>query len=170
MRWSCEAEWLRNQAAGKAQSERIRNGRDLRPALPSLRSGHGAHSRAGGRVDTKMRAVAAQGRTADSLRVAVLAALNLADELSQATSADCNWATPAPPACACCWTKCWRRTSSRFLVQRPAPRCRCRWIGTRARWRKARLGRKGVQYGDSACDRLGAVLNYRVLAHLARSH
>jgi cell division protein ZapA len=39
-------------------------------------------------VDAKMRAVAAQGRTADSLRVAVLAALNLADELSQANSAD----------------------------------------------------------------------------------
>ncbi len=39
-------------------------------------------------VDAKMRAVAAQGRTVDSLRVAVLAALNLADELSQATSAD----------------------------------------------------------------------------------
>ena len=35
------------------------------------------------RVDAKMRAVAAAGRTADSLRVAVLAALNLADELSQ---------------------------------------------------------------------------------------
>lgn len=34
-------------------------------------------------VDAKMRAVAAQGRTVDSLRVAVLAALNLADELSQ---------------------------------------------------------------------------------------
>ncbi len=40
------------------------------------------------RVDAKMRAVAAQGRTVDSLRVAVLAALNLADELDQATSAD----------------------------------------------------------------------------------
>jgi cell division protein ZapA len=39
------------------------------------------------RVDSKMRAVAAQGRTVDSLRVAVLAALNLADELSQATRA-----------------------------------------------------------------------------------
>ncbi|MGA2349301.1 MAG: cell division protein ZapA [Terracidiphilus sp.] len=36
-------------------------------------------------VDARMRAVAAQGRTVDSLRVAVLAALNLADELSQAT-------------------------------------------------------------------------------------
>lgn len=34
-------------------------------------------------VDSKMRAVAAQGRTVDSLRVAVLAALNLADELAQ---------------------------------------------------------------------------------------
>jgi cell division protein ZapA len=41
-----------------------------------------------GRVDAKMRAVAAQGRTVDSLRVAVLAALNLADELSQAIGAD----------------------------------------------------------------------------------
>ena len=36
-------------------------------------------------VDAKMRAVAAQGRTVDSLRVAVLAAVNLADELSQAS-------------------------------------------------------------------------------------
>jgi cell division protein ZapA len=40
------------------------------------------------RVDAKMRAVAALGHTADSLRVAVLAALNLADELAQARSAD----------------------------------------------------------------------------------
>ncbi len=37
-------------------------------------------------VDSRMRGVAAQGRTVDSLRVAVLAALNLADELSQSTS------------------------------------------------------------------------------------
>lgn len=36
------------------------------------------------RVDDRMRAVAAAGRTADSLRVAVLAALNLADELTRA--------------------------------------------------------------------------------------
>jgi len=40
------------------------------------------------RVDAKMRSVAAQGRTVDSLRVAVLAALNLADELTQAGCAD----------------------------------------------------------------------------------
>jgi cell division protein ZapA len=39
-------------------------------------------------VDAKMRAIAARGRTVDSLRVAVLAALNLADELSQASGAD----------------------------------------------------------------------------------
>jgi cell division protein ZapA len=39
-------------------------------------------------VDSKMRAVAAQGRTVDSLRVAVLAALNLADELTQTMGAD----------------------------------------------------------------------------------
>jgi cell division protein ZapA len=35
-------------------------------------------------VDSRMRTVASNGRTADSLRVAVLAALNLADELSRA--------------------------------------------------------------------------------------
>jgi cell division protein ZapA len=34
------------------------------------------------RVDAKMRAVAAHGKTVDSLRVAVLAALNIADELA----------------------------------------------------------------------------------------
>ena len=34
-------------------------------------------------VDSKMRAVAAHGKTVDSLRVAVLAALNLADELAR---------------------------------------------------------------------------------------
>lgn len=33
-------------------------------------------------VDGKMRAVASQGKTVDSLRVAVLAALNIADELA----------------------------------------------------------------------------------------
>ncbi|WP_263358718.1 cell division protein ZapA [Acidicapsa ligni] len=36
------------------------------------------------RVDDRMRAVASHGRTADSLRVAVLAALNFADELTRA--------------------------------------------------------------------------------------
>jgi cell division protein ZapA len=41
-------------------------------------------------VDSKMRAVAAQGRTVDSLRVAVLAALNLADELSQTSGANAS--------------------------------------------------------------------------------
>jgi len=40
------------------------------------------------RVDAKMRAVATHGRTVDSLRVAVLAALNLADELVRAGIAD----------------------------------------------------------------------------------
>jgi cell division protein ZapA len=39
-------------------------------------------------VDSKMRAVSAHGRTVDSLRVAVLAALNLADELLQSVGAD----------------------------------------------------------------------------------
>lgn len=36
------------------------------------------------RVDNQMRAVSAHGRTVDSLRVAVLAALNLTDELARA--------------------------------------------------------------------------------------
>ncbi len=35
------------------------------------------------KVDARMRAVASKGRTADSLRVAVLAAMNLADELAR---------------------------------------------------------------------------------------
>jgi cell division protein ZapA len=38
-------------------------------------------------VDAKMRAVAADGRTVDSLRVAVLAALNLADDLARSAAA-----------------------------------------------------------------------------------
>jgi cell division protein ZapA len=38
-------------------------------------------------VDARMRAVASHGRTVDSLRVAVLAAINLADELSQSSGA-----------------------------------------------------------------------------------
>jgi len=41
-------------------------------------------------VDSKMRTVAAQGRTVDSLRVAVLAALNLADELSQTSGVNAS--------------------------------------------------------------------------------
>jgi len=41
-------------------------------------------------VDAKMRAVAEEGRTVDSLRVAVLAALNLADELSLRSGANAN--------------------------------------------------------------------------------
>jgi cell division protein ZapA len=46
-------------------------------------------------VDARMRAVAAQGRTVDSLRVAVLAALNLADELSQARNTNSPDARPS---------------------------------------------------------------------------
>jgi cell division protein ZapA len=44
----------------------------------------GQVQRLAARVDSRMRAVASTGRTADSLRVAVLAALNLADELARA--------------------------------------------------------------------------------------
>ena len=67
------------------------------------------------RVDSKMRAVAAQGRTVDSLRVAVLAALNLADELSQAAGANAPWAMRAPPICAACWMRCcWKKSGKRL--------------------------------------------------------
>jgi cell division protein ZapA len=52
--------------------------------LYHLAGNDAAHLRAlAGRVDAIMRAVASQGRTVDSLRVAVLTALNLADELSR---------------------------------------------------------------------------------------
>src|ERR1017187_6031911 len=43
------------------------------------------------RVDAKMRAVAAQGRTVDSLRVAALAALNVADDRSEDGGADARF-------------------------------------------------------------------------------
>jgi cell division protein ZapA len=51
-------------------------------------------------VDSKMRAVSAHGATADSLRVAVLAALNLADELlalrAQYETLSASLKTPTP--------------------------------------------------------------------------
>ncbi|MGA8528723.1 MAG: cell division protein ZapA [Acidobacteriaceae bacterium] len=46
-------------------------------------SDHAYVERLAALVDGKMRAVASGGRTVDSLRVAVLAALNLADELTR---------------------------------------------------------------------------------------
>jgi cell division protein ZapA len=49
-------------------------------------------------VDSKMRAVAAHGRTVDSLRVAVLAALNLADELAQKSAPRPQAATRLVPS------------------------------------------------------------------------
>ena len=75
------------------------------------------------RVDAKMRAVAAQGRTVDSLRVAVLAALNLADELSQAGSCrshagPCARRQPARAA----GRSARRRAQDRVLMDFVAPR------------------------------------------------
>ncbi len=62
----------------------------------SGREADAAHiRRLAARVDSTMRAVAKQGRTVDSLRVAVLAALNLADELSQVSQMQ---AAPQPRA------------------------------------------------------------------------
>ncbi len=66
-------------------------------------------------VDGKMRAVSAHGATVDSLRVAVLAALNIADELAElrqrhrslVESLDTRGEpahAAAPPRCRICWT------------------------------------------------------------------
>lgn len=55
---------------------------DIYDQIYHLRGSDPAYlDRLAGLVDSKMRAVAATGATVDSLRVAVLAALNLADEL-----------------------------------------------------------------------------------------
>jgi len=56
---------------------------DIYDQIYHLRGVDGAHiEHLAGIVDAKMRAVSAHGGTVDSLRVAVLAALNIADELS----------------------------------------------------------------------------------------
>jgi cell division protein ZapA len=69
-------------------------------------------------VDARMRAVAAQGRTVDSLRVAVLAALNLADELSQARKSGAD--ARLTHTRAACWTRC-SKTSARPGRRRGGP-------------------------------------------------
>jgi cell division protein ZapA len=57
---------------------------DIYDQVYSLRGTDSEHIlRLASTVDEKMRAVAAHGSTVDSLRVAVLAALNIADELMQ---------------------------------------------------------------------------------------
>jgi cell division protein ZapA len=56
---------------------------DIYDQVYQLRGTDAAHiERLAAVVDAKMRAVSAQGTTVDSLRVAVLAALNIADELT----------------------------------------------------------------------------------------
>ena len=56
---------------------------DIYDQVYQLRGTDAAHiEKLAGIVDAKMRAVSAQGTTVDSLRVAVLAALNIADELT----------------------------------------------------------------------------------------
>ena len=55
---------------------------DIYDQIYNLRGTDPAHiEKLAALVDAKMRAVSAQGATVDSLRVAVLAALNIADEL-----------------------------------------------------------------------------------------
>ena len=65
-------------STGRTPVHRCRN---LRPGLPPPRHRPRLHRAPRAIVDTKMRAVSAHGNTVDSLRVAVLAALNIADEL-----------------------------------------------------------------------------------------
>jgi cell division protein ZapA len=58
---------------------------DIYDQVYNLRGTDSAYiERLAGIVDAKMRAVSAHGNTVDSLRVAVLAALNIADELCTA--------------------------------------------------------------------------------------
>jgi cell division protein ZapA len=58
---------------------------DIYGQVYQLRGTDTAHiEKLAGIVDAKMRAVSAHGATVDSLRVAVLAALNIADEMMQA--------------------------------------------------------------------------------------
>jgi cell division protein ZapA len=67
-------------ASGPAEGDAVSV--DIYDQVYHLRGTDADHiERLAGLVDEKMRAVAAQGSTVDSLRVAVLAALNIADEL-----------------------------------------------------------------------------------------
>jgi cell division protein ZapA len=69
------------QAAAESQSISV----DIYDQVYHLRGTDPAYiERLAAIVDAKMRAVSAHGNTVDSLRVAVLAALNIADELSTA--------------------------------------------------------------------------------------
>ena len=70
----------------RAEAEAEANGAvivDIYDQMYQLRGTDSAYiERLAGMVDAKMRAVSAHGSTVDSLRVAVLAALNIADELT----------------------------------------------------------------------------------------
>lgn len=70
----------------RAEAEAAANGAvivDIYDQMYQLRGTDSAYmERLAGMVDAKMRAVSAHGSTVDSLRVAVLAALNIADELT----------------------------------------------------------------------------------------
>ena len=86
-------------------------------------------------VDAKMRAVASHGKTVDSLRVAVLAALNIADELATHRAAiqhphRNNRRDPAPPsapaptrspACSTPSSAKNARSASRLSLQQESP-------------------------------------------------
>jgi cell division protein ZapA len=75
----------RNESSDAASKNAANSGSvsvDIYDQIYTLRGTDAAHiERLAELVDTKMRAVAACGGTVDSLRVAVLAALNIADEL-----------------------------------------------------------------------------------------
>src|SRR6201992_3865481 len=71
---------LAAQAAGAVVVEIYDQGYQLRGTDPAY------IEKLAGIVDAKMRAVSAHGATVDSLRVAVLAALNIADEMTSLRS------------------------------------------------------------------------------------
>src|SRR3954462_7288444 len=82
-------------------------------------------------VDAKMRAVAAQGRTVDSLRVAVLAALNLADELTQASQSPAGTAPPGAGGRGGAGGPGPPRQSARAARRSPRGRSKDRFLGRR---------------------------------------
>jgi cell division protein ZapA len=78
-----QADYQTEQQPAPAPTENTSIAVDIYDQIYQLRGTDPAYiERLAAIVDAKMRAVSAHGNTVDSLRVAVLAALNIADELS----------------------------------------------------------------------------------------
>jgi cell division protein ZapA len=77
-----QADYKNDPPAAPAPTENLSIAVDIYDQVYQLRGTDPAYiERLAALVDAKMRAVSAHGNTVDSLRVAVLAALNIADEL-----------------------------------------------------------------------------------------